>query len=78
MNIELLSNRENPHYFICSGHMNIISRVTDILEIRPFKNASDANMWVKKNLGKNHFAAYATHYVWDAMIRMGHSFTHKK
>lgn len=67
MNTTLLSNRENPHYFICSGGINIINRDTTLIDTLPFKDGKSAIKYAK-NLGKNHFAVFATHMEWAKMV----------
>ena len=67
MNTTLLSNRENPHYFICQGDINIINRDTTLIDTLPFKDWSVASKYAK-SLGKNYFAVFASHMEWDKMV----------
>ena len=67
MNTKLLSNRENPHFFICQGGINIINRDTNLIDTLPFENWSIATKYAK-SLGKDHFAVFASHMEGDKMV----------
>lgn len=67
MNTALLSNPNNPHYFICEGEINIITRDTNLIDFLPFKDAKEAGKYAK-SLGKGAFAVFATHFEWEKMV----------
>ena len=67
MNTKLLSNRENPHFFICEGGINIINRDTNLIDTLPFKDWNTASKYAK-SLGKNYFAVFASHMEWEKMV----------
>ncbi len=76
MNTNLLSNPNNPHYFICEGKINIINGHTTIMGMLPFKDASFATKYAK-SLGQTYFAVFATHMEWEKMLHLSHPYPFK-
>jgi len=62
----LLSNRNNPHYFICKNNINVITKDCTIVDFLPFKDALEAKKYSKK-IGC--FAVFATHIEYDNIIK---------
>ena len=64
----LLSNRNNPHYIIAKGNINIITTESEIVDFLPFKDSSFADKYAKK-LGKRYFATFASTMIYDYLIK---------
>jgi hypothetical protein len=54
---KIISSLSDPHYLICKGDSNLITKTTVLVTIKPFKDEGEANRYAK-TLGKDHFAAF--------------------
>jgi len=67
INQSTLSNQNNPHYFIFkSDGLNIITKDSVIIDLKPFSSAKIANKYAK-SIGA--FSVFASHFQYDIIVK---------
>lgn len=66
----LIGNKENPHFFICSGWIDMITKDTVLYEFSYFKNQAAAQRYCKR-LGKSYFPKFASQDVYKKLLKYG-------